>query len=85
MIYLGSLTSDTSKGAYKLKVENLKDGVFGWSGGFFGLLIDHVSIATTEVYACIDTEQRCKVLENAYEKVGLTNSTDILSWEKGPK
>ena len=45
-------------------------------------LLGHVSIATTEVYARADTEQKRKALENAYEKVGLTNPTDIPSWEK---
>ena len=48
-------------------------------------LLGHVSIATTEVYARADTEQKRKALENAYEKVGLTNPTDIPSWEKDPK
>lgn len=45
-------------------------------------LLGHVSIATTEVYARADTEQKRKALESAYEKVGLTNPTDIPSWEK---
>ncbi len=35
-------------------------------------LLGHVSIATSEVYVHADTEQKRKVLENAYEKVGLT-------------
>lgn len=48
-------------------------------------LLGHVSIATTEVYARADTEQKRKALESAYEKVGLTNPTDIPSWEKDPK
>lgn len=48
-------------------------------------LLGHVSIATTEVYARADTEQKRKALETAYEKVGLTNPADIPSWEKDPK
>ena len=47
-------------------------------------LLGHVSIATKEVYARADTEQKRKALENAYEKVGLTNPTDIPSREKDP-
>ena len=45
----------------------------------------HLSIATTEVYARADTEQKRKALETAYEKVGLTNLADIPSWEKDLK
>lgn len=32
-LFLGSQASDTSKAAYKLKVENLKNGVLGRPGG----------------------------------------------------
>lgn len=44
----------------------------------------HVSIMSTGGYARTDSSHKRKVLESAYEKVGITESP-LISWEKDPK
>jgi len=47
-------------------------------------ILGHVSITTTEIYARADSNQKRVALENAYQKIGLSEPT-VKSWEKNPK
>lgn len=46
--------------------------------------LGHVSVETTEVYARTDSAHKRKALEDAYQKVGMTNP-EMGMWEKDPK
>ena len=49
------------------------------------VLLGHVSVQTTEVYARADSKAKREALEKAYADIGLTKPTAQTSWERDPK